>query len=115
MVAAAIAPSLDRNSRRANRTGMRSSLRSARDLNSHNHEGFNPITTGKLTEGRPRSKCVMDIKGNCTVFRVSDVDFASGALLTCPEAVPAHDRPNHLALSHHREAWRRRNGCGLQG
>src|SRR5215472_12851630 len=26
-----------------------------------------------------------------------------------------HDRPNHLALSHCREARRRRNGCGLQG
>jgi uncharacterized membrane protein YphA (DoxX/SURF4 family) len=26
-----------------------------------------------------------------------------------------HDRPNHLALSHRREARRRRDGCGLQG
>src|SRR6266705_6249114 len=48
-------------------------------------------------------------------FRVSDVDFASVALLGYPGAVPAHDRPNHLALSHHREAWRRGNGGGLQG
>src|ERR1043165_3005194 len=32
-------------------------------------------------------------------------------------STPAYwnDRPDHLALSHRRETWRRRDGCGLQG
>ena len=63
---------------------------------------------------RPLDECNGDIRPT-NLLRCPPTPWLSLTCLRFRHRILAHDRPNHLALPHRREARRRRHGRGLQG